>query len=69
VDWSYELLTEPEQVLLQRASVFRNGMKLEAVEAVSGLGDQHTTDTTELLVSRVEENPIVTECSGSSGRD
>jgi len=34
IDWSYELLTEPERQLLQRLAVFAGGCTLEAVEVV-----------------------------------
>ena len=34
LEWSHELLTEPEQVLLRRLSVFAGGFTLDAVEAV-----------------------------------
>jgi predicted ATPase/class 3 adenylate cyclase len=34
VDWSYHLLTEPEQRLFSRVSVFAGGWTLDAVEAV-----------------------------------
>ncbi|MFD2091892.1 ATP-binding protein [Blastococcus deserti] len=34
VDWSYQLLTDPERVLLRRLSVFRGNWTLEAVQAV-----------------------------------
>jgi predicted ATPase/class 3 adenylate cyclase len=34
IDWSYRLLTEPEQHLFARLSVFAGGCTLEAVEAV-----------------------------------
>jgi non-specific serine/threonine protein kinase len=34
VDWSYDLLNEPERVLLRRLSVFAGGWTLEAAEAV-----------------------------------
>ena len=38
IDWSYDLLTEPEKKLLRRLAVFAGGFTLEAVEAV-GCGD------------------------------
>jgi non-specific serine/threonine protein kinase len=34
VDWSYELLTEPERTLFRRLAVFARGCTLDAVEAV-----------------------------------
>jgi predicted ATPase/class 3 adenylate cyclase len=34
IDWSYDLLSAPERVLLRRLSVFANGWTLEAAEAV-----------------------------------
>jgi predicted ATPase len=34
IDWSHDLLTEPEQALLRRLSVFAGGWTLEAAEAV-----------------------------------
>ena len=39
VDWSYELLSEPERTALRRLSVFVGGFSLDAVEAVCGIDD------------------------------
>jgi non-specific serine/threonine protein kinase len=36
IDWSYDLLSEPEQALLRRLSVFAGGWTLETAEAVCG---------------------------------
>ncbi len=38
IDWSYDLLVEPERVLLHRLSVFVDGWTLEAAEQVTGNG-------------------------------
>ncbi len=40
LDWSYELLPEPERVLLRRLSVFPSRFSLETAEAVCGEGVQ-----------------------------
>src|SRR6201987_5592628 len=36
IDWSFQLLTGPEQALLSRLAVFAGGATLEAAEAVCG---------------------------------
>lgn len=38
IDWSYDLLTEPERILLRRLSVFAGGFTLETAERVCGEG-------------------------------
>jgi predicted ATPase/class 3 adenylate cyclase len=38
IEWSHELLTEPERVLLRRLSVFAGGWSLEAAQDVCGEG-------------------------------
>ncbi|MFG2641529.1 BTAD domain-containing putative transcriptional regulator [Streptomyces sp. NPDC048370] len=55
VDWSWELLTEPERAVLRRLSVFSGGCDLEAAEAVGPPGD----DTLDLLGSLVDKSLVV----------
>ncbi|NIK58821.1 AfsR/SARP family transcriptional regulator [Kribbella shirazensis] len=40
IDWSYHLLSAPQQLLFERLAVFTGGFDLAAVEAVAGLGDE-----------------------------
>ncbi|HJS28691.1 MAG TPA: tetratricopeptide repeat protein [Anaerolineales bacterium] len=36
IDWSYQLLSEPEQILFRRLAVFSGGWTVEAAEAICG---------------------------------
>src|SRR5262249_62135995 len=44
LDWSYALLTEAEQVLLRRLSVFAGSWSLEASEAICSDRGESTSD-------------------------
>jgi tetratricopeptide (TPR) repeat protein len=61
VDWSYSLLTAPEQELLRRLSVFVDGFQLDAAEAVCAGGDLDMFAVTDLVVSLVDKNLVVAE--------
>ena len=72
IDWSYDLLSEPERTLLRRLSVFAGGWTLEGAEAVCGDGQRATgngqrggADTT-LPTSRFPLPPNSTRPSASS---
>ena len=59
LDWSYQLLTESEQALFARMSVFAGGATLEAAEAVCG--DDTVPDVLEAVSSLLEKNLLVAE--------
>jgi predicted ATPase/class 3 adenylate cyclase len=61
VDWSYSLLTAPEQKLLRRLSVFVDGFQLDAAEAVCAGGDLDVFAVTDLVASLVDKNLVVAE--------
>ena len=59
MDWSYELLTEPERLLYRRLAVFGGSFNLEAAEAVcsgTGLPESAIVD---LLTRLVEKSLVV----------
>ena len=68
IDWSYQLLAEPDQQLLARLSVFAGGCTLEAAETVCS-GDGIDPDTVfELLANLVARSLVVAEEHGPETR-
>jgi predicted ATPase len=61
IDWSYELLTERQQQLLNRLSVFAGGWTLQAVEEVCRDADVERADVLDLLGQLVEKSMVVAE--------
>ena len=59
VDWSYELLTSGERVLLRRLAVFQGGWTIEAAEAVCGQAG--AGDVLGLLSGLVDRSLVVAE--------
>ncbi|MER7110615.1 AfsR/SARP family transcriptional regulator [Streptomyces sp. NPDC000229] len=58
VDWSWELLDEPERAVLRRLSVFSGGCDLDAAEAVCA-GPDAPGDIVDLLGSLVDKSLVV----------
>ncbi|MFI1568057.1 BTAD domain-containing putative transcriptional regulator [Streptomyces sp. NPDC020490] len=65
IDWSYRLLTEPEQILFRRLSVFRGGCGLDAAETLCADGDLERGDILDLLGHLVDRSMVV---AGHAGR-
>ncbi|MFN8632280.1 MAG: helix-turn-helix domain-containing protein [Chloroflexota bacterium] len=67
VDWSWDLLTEPERVLLRRLAVFAGGWTLDAAKRVCGRertswGEPDSSaDVTAVLESLVERSLVVSD--------
>src|SRR5262249_33786052 len=66
LDWSYELLAEPERVLMSRLAVFANGFTLAAAETV-GSGDGLNVEEIVDLVAQLVEKSMVQMVSGIGG--
>ena len=67
LEWSFELLGEPEQVLFRRLSVFAGGFTLDAAESVGGEEDIEEDDVLELLSVLVDKSLAVAEESWERG--
>ncbi|MFE2282875.1 BTAD domain-containing putative transcriptional regulator [Streptomyces sp. NPDC059443] len=65
VDWSWDLLDEPERTVLRRLSVFAGGCDLTAAEAVCAHDDD--LDVADLLGSLVDESLVLAEPAGPAG--
>ena len=66
IDWSYDLLTEPERLLFQRVSVFQGGFTLDALEYVAGAapGD----DVLDVLARLVDRSLVQVREQGNGAR-
>ena len=61
IDWSYNLLTDMEQLLFRRLSVFLGGWTLEAAETVCAGGGIQQNDVLELLSELVDKSLVLAE--------
>src|SRR6202035_1116239 len=61
IDWSYDLLSEPERLLLRRLSVFAGGWTLEAAEAVCAEEGIERWEVLDLLTALVDKSLVVEE--------
>jgi len=68
VGWSYGLLTDTEQLLLSRLSVFADGFNLGSAEAVCGSGGVDVNDVAVLIGSLVDKSLVVAERAGATMR-
>jgi predicted ATPase/class 3 adenylate cyclase/Tfp pilus assembly protein PilF len=59
IDWSYDLLAEPERMLFRKVSAFAGGFSLDAAEAVCATAQAPKQDILDLL-SRLVEKSLVT---------
>jgi predicted ATPase/DNA-binding SARP family transcriptional activator len=67
VDWSWDLLTDAERLVLRRLSVFSGGVSLEAAERVCAAPAVEQDEVLELLTSLAEKSLLVTEGDSAPG--
>ncbi|WP_445520217.1 BTAD domain-containing putative transcriptional regulator [Streptomyces sp. NEAU-174] len=65
VDWSWELLTDAERMVLRRLSVFSGGASLEAAERVCAGDGVERHQVLELLTALTEKSLLVAEGGGT----
>jgi len=68
IDWSYDLLHEPEKRLLQRLSVFVGGWTLEATERVCAGDVGEDGDVLDLLTSLADKSLVMVQQNDGHSR-
>ena len=68
IDWSYDLLTEPERVLLRRLAVFAGGFALDAAVSVAAGDVLAKEDVLDLLGHVVEKSLVEMDAEGQRYR-
>lgn len=66
IDWSWELLSAPERIVLRRLAAHRDGCDLEAAEAVCA-GDGVSREEVPDLVTRLVDRSLVVVADGPTG--
>lgn len=61
IDWSYQLLSDPERLLFDRLSVFAGGWTLEAAQVVCAADAIHRTDVLDLLGQLVDKSLVIAD--------
>jgi predicted ATPase/class 3 adenylate cyclase len=61
IDWSYDLLRDPEKLLLQRLSIFAGGWTLEAAEQVCSGAGVEDREALDLLTSLADKSLVGVE--------
>ena len=68
IDWSFDLLPEPERALLRRLGVFAGGWTLEAAEAVASGNEIEKASVLDLLSRLVEKSLVELDADGERYR-
>jgi predicted ATPase len=66
LDWSYELLSEPERAVLRRLAVFPGGFTLEAASTVVASAEIAASDGIDQLPDLVEKSLVVADGAGAT---
>lgn len=69
IDWSYDLLSHEEKILLARLGVFRGGWSMEAAEVVCEGGEIEGWHVLDLLSHLVDKSLIETDLHREAGGD
>ncbi len=68
IDWSHDLLSEKEGILLRRLSVFASGWTLEGTEAICSSDGIEASDILDLLAQLVDKSLVMMETHRGEAR-
>jgi predicted ATPase/DNA-binding winged helix-turn-helix (wHTH) protein len=68
LDWSYELLTEPERVVLRRLAIFAGGFTLQAARAVAADDEIAAPEVVDCVANLVEKSLVAVDAGGARAR-
>ena len=68
LDWSYELLAEPERVILRRLTIFAGAFSLEAARAVAASGELAPAEVVDGLANLAAKSLVTAEVDGTVAR-
>jgi predicted ATPase/class 3 adenylate cyclase len=68
VDWSYDLLLEPERMLWRRLSVFAGGWTLQAVEGICASGGIDEYEVLDLLAQLIDKSLVLAKAQHGAAR-
>jgi predicted ATPase len=68
LDWSYDLLAEPEREVLHRLTVFAGGFTLEAASAVAASTEIASSDVVDGVANLIAKSLITADAGGTRAR-
>ncbi|HET9910023.1 MAG TPA: tetratricopeptide repeat protein [Anaerolineales bacterium] len=68
IDWSYDLLTDPDKMLFRRLAVFAGGFTLEAAESIGSDNSMPHSDVLDVLGRLVDKSLVVVDAAADSGQ-
>jgi predicted ATPase len=68
LDWSYELLTEPERVVLRRLAIFAGGFTMQAASAVAADDEIAASEVVDCVANLVAKSLVTAESDGARVR-
>jgi predicted ATPase/DNA-binding winged helix-turn-helix (wHTH) protein len=68
LDWSYELLTEPERVVLRRLAVFAGGFTLQAASAIAADDEIAASEAVDCVANLVAKSLVTADGGGAKVR-